>query len=315
MKRLRQPAALEAQVRRMLADPKAAALLDNFAAQWLQLRALDRATPDPERFPKVDEELLDWMRKETTLFVEAVIREDRSVLDLLNAPFTFLNGPLARHYGVPGIDGEQFQRVDLNGRQRGGLLTHASVLTVSSYPTRTSPVLRGKWVLENLLGAAPPPPPPEVPELQQSGVGATVSLRERLEQHRANPACASCHLRMDAIGFGLENYDAVGAWRTHDGKLPIDASGKLPDGRTFLGSRELIDVLTADPDAFVRNLTERVLTYALGRGVEREDSATVDRIREKLAANGNRFTALLMEIVSSPVFQARITNGGSNESR
>jgi hypothetical protein len=189
------------------------------------------------------------------------------------------------------------------------------MLTVSSYPTRTSPVLRGKWVLENLLGAAPPPPPPEVPPLEESGVGASVSLRERLEQHRANALCASCHQRMDPIGFGLENYDAVGVWRSHDGKIAIDASGTLPDGRSFTGSRELAAVLGAQPDAFVRNLTERMLTYALGRGLRREDAASVDRIARNLAAGGYRFSTLVMETVNSPAFRSKADYGGRNEGR
>jgi hypothetical protein len=293
----------------MLADSRAKTLVDNFAAQWLQLRALARSAPDPDRFPKVDEELLDFMRQETILFVQAIISEDRSVLDFLNARFTFLNGPLARHYGISGVDGEKFQRVELDGSQRGGLLTQASILTVSSYPTRTSPVLRGKWVLENLLGAAPPPPPPEVPELKNSGIGDSVSLRERLEQHRANSACAACHQRMDPIGFGLESFDAVGAWRTHDGKIPIDSSGTLPDGRSFQGPRELISALGTNVDAFCRNLSERMLTYALGRGLERDDAAEVDRIRRRLAADKYRFSALVLAVVNSEPFQTTIGTG------
>ena len=308
-KGFRKPGVLEAQVRRMLADPKATTLVTNFAAQWLQLRALARSSPDPDRFPKVDEELLDFMRQETTLFVQAILKEDRSVLDFLNGRFTYLNGPLARHYGIPGISGEQFQRVELDGNQRGGLLTQASVLTVSSYPTRTSPVLRGKWVLENLLGAPPPPPPPDVPELKDTGVGSSVSLRVRLEQHRANPACASCHQRMDPIGFGLESFDAVGAWRTVDGKIPIDSSGTFPDGRSFQGPRELIAALGSNPDAFTRNLTERLLTYALGRGVERDDAPAVDQIRKRLAADNYRFSSLVLAIVNSEPFQTTIVTG------
>jgi hypothetical protein len=250
------------------------------------------------------------MRSETTLFVRAVIQEDRSVLDLLRAPFTFVNGPLARHYGIPGVDGEEFQRVSLDGARRGGLLTQASILTVSSYPTRTSPVLRGKWVLENLLGAAPPPPPPEVPPLEESGVGTAVSLRQRLEQHRANALCASCHQRMDPIGFGLENYDAVGVWRSHDGKVPIDSSGTLPDGRGFAGSRELVTLLTAEPDAFVRNLATRMLTYALGRGLRREDMPSLNLIVKKMADNSYKFSTLILEIVHSAAFQSKAVEGG-----
>jgi len=308
-KTLRKPDVLAAQVRRMLADPKSSALVDNFASQWLQLRALARSAPDPERFPKVDEELLDFMKKETTLLVQAVIREDRSVLDFLNANFTYLNGALARHYGIPGVSGEDFRRVELAGDQRRGVLTHGSVLTVSSYPTRTSPVLRGKWVLDNLLGTPPPPPPPEVPELTESGVGASVSLRERLEQHRANPACASCHEQMDPIGFGLETFDAVGAWRTHDGKIPIDASGKLPNGRSFRGPGELIANLGANPELFTRNITERLLTYALGRGLEQDDAPAVEQICRRLAPDNHRFLSLVLAIVNSRPFQTTIGTG------
>jgi hypothetical protein len=220
-KGLRRPAVLEAQVRRMLSDPKASNLVDNFAAQWLQLRSLGRTKPDPTRFPTFDDELLDAMKLETSLFVNAIFREDRSILDFIDAPFTFVNGPLARHYGIPGVTGEGFQRVNLDGQQRSGLITQGAILTVSSYPTRTSPPVRGKWVLENLLGAAPPPPPPDVPVLDESANAATLTLRARLEQHRKDPSCSTCHNLMDPIGFGLESYDAVGGWRTHDGSARL----------------------------------------------------------------------------------------------
>ena len=222
---LRQPAVLEAQVRRMMADPKGYNLVENWAAQWLQLRNLGRTKPDPKRFPTVDDELLDAMRKETSLFVETIIKEDRSLLDFIDAPFTFVNGPLARHYGIKGVDGEEFQRVTLDGEQRSGVLTQGAILTVSSYPTRTSPPVRGKWVMENLLGTPPPPPPDDVPSLNESNIGTEVSLRERLEQHRRDPNCSPCHMLMDPLGFGLENYDAVGAWRTHGRQVPDRAVG------------------------------------------------------------------------------------------
>ncbi len=228
---LRQPAVLEAQVRRMMADPKGFNLVENWAAQWLQLRNLGRTKPDPKRFPTVDDELLDAMRTETMKFVETIIKEDRSLLDFIDAPFTWVNGPLARHYGIKGIDGEEFQRVTLDGEQRSGVLTQGAILTVSSYPTRTSPPVRGKWVMENLLGTPPPPPPDNVPSLNDSNIGTEVSLRERLEQHRRDPSCSPCHMLMDPLGFGLENYDAVGAWRTHDGKFPIETAGTLPGGQ------------------------------------------------------------------------------------
>ena len=303
--KLRQPGVLEAQVRRMLADPKSHNLVDNWAAQWLQLRNLGRTKPDPKRFPTVDDELLDAMRTETSMFVEAIIKEDRSLLDFIDAPFTFVNGPLARHYGIPGVNGEAFQRVTLDGEQRGGVLTQGAILTVSSYPTRTSPPVRGKWVLENLLGTPPPPPPPDVPSLNESNIGTEVSLRQRLEDHRKNPSCSPCHNVMDPIGFGLETYDAVGAYRTHDGKFPIETAGTLPGGKTFNGSKGLKEILKGQSDAFVRNVTEKMLTYSLGRGLERFDRPTVDAISKQVAANDYKFSALVMEVVKSKPFQMR----------
>jgi hypothetical protein len=298
---LRQPAVLEAQVRRMMADPKGYNLVENWAAQWLQLRNLGRTT-DPKRFPTVDDELLDAMRK-TSLFVETIIKEDRSLLDFIDAPFTFVNGPLARHYGITGVDGEAFQRVTLDGDQRSGVLTQGAILTVSSYPTRTSPPVRGKWVMENLLGTPPPPPPDNVPSLNESNIGTEVSLRERLEQHRRDPSCSPCHVLMDPLGFGLENYDAVGAWRTHDGKFPIESAGTLPGGQTFTGSKGLKDILRGKSDAFVHNVTEKLLTYSLGRGLERFDRPTVEAITTQVKANNYKFSSLVMEVVKSRPFQ------------
>ncbi len=300
---LRQPAVLEAQVRRMMADPKGYNLVENWAAQWLQLRNLGRTKPDPKRFPTVDDELLDAMRKETSLFVETIIKEDRSLLDFIDAPFTFVNGPLARHYGITGVDGEAFQRVTLDGDQRSGVLTQGAILTVSSYPTRTSPPVRGKWVMENLLGTPPPPPPDNVPSLNESNIGTEVSLRERLEQHRRDPSCSPCHMLMDPLGFGLENYDAVGAWRTHDGKFPIETAGTLPGGQTFTGSKGLKDILRGKSDAFVHNVTEKLLTYSLGRGLERFDRPTVEAISTQVKANNYKFSSLVMEVVKSRPFQ------------
>ncbi len=303
---LHQPQVLEAQLRRMMADPKATALVDNFAGQWLGVRNLERKPPDPDRFPTVDDELLDYMHRETNLFVSAIVKENRSVLDFIDAPFTYLNGPLAKHYGIPGIKGEDFQRVDLrNTPQRSGILTQGAILSVSSYPTRTSVVTRGRWVLENLLGTPPPPPPPNVPPLADSDIGSAASLRAKMEQHRANPVCASCHKLMDPIGFGLENYDASGAFRTHDGKFPIDSSGVLPDGRAFNGAAELKQTLKAQSGLFVNNLTEKMLTYALGRGVERFDRPTVQAIVKDLSANDYRFSSLVLGIVNSKPFQMR----------
>jgi hypothetical protein len=306
---LRQPAVLEAQVRRMMADPKGYNLVENWAAQWLQLRNFGRTKPDPKRFPTVDDELLDAMRTETMKFVETIIKEDRSLLDFIDAPFTWLNGPLARHYGIKGVDGEEFQRVALDGEQRSGVLTQGAILTVSSYPTRTSIPVRGKWVMENLLGTPPPPPPDDVPSLNESNIGTEVSLRERLEQHRRDPSCAPCHVVMDPIGFGLENYDAVGAWRTQDGKFPIEASGTLPGGQSFTGSKGLKDILRTKSDAFVNNVTEKMLTYSLGRGLERYDRPTVEAISRRVEASDYRFSALVMEVVKSKPFQMQTVEG------
>jgi hypothetical protein len=306
---LRQPAVLEAQVRRMMADPKGFNLVENWAAQWLQLRNLGRTKPDPKRFPTVDDELLDAMRKETMMFVDTIIKEDRSLLDFIDAPFTFVNGPLARHYGIKGIDGEEFQRVTLDGEQRSGILTQGAILTVSSYPTRTSIPVRGKWVMENLLGTPPPPPPDAVPSLNESNIGVEMSLRERLEQHRRDPNCSPCHMLMDPLGFGLENYDAVGAWRTMDGKFPIEPSGTLPGGQSFSGSKGLKEILKTKSDAFVNNVTEKLLTYSLGRGLERYDRPTVEAISSKVKASDYKFSALVMEVVKSKPFQMQTVEG------
>ena len=238
---LRDPQILAFQVRRMLRDPKAHALAEHFGGQWLQFRALESLTRDRDKFPEFEDYLRLSMRRETELFVETIVRDDRSVLDFINGRYSFLNERLARHYGIPNVSGPQFRQVDLTGTPRGGVLTQGSVLAVSSYATRTSPVLRGKWVLDNLLNAPPPEPPADVPNLDESNIGTAASMREQLEEHRKNAICASCHRRMDPLGFGLENFDAVGAWRTMEGKFPIDASGQLPDGRTFTGPDELRD--------------------------------------------------------------------------
>ena len=306
---LRQPAVLEAQVRRMMADPKGYNLVENWSAQWLQLRNLGRTKPDPKRFPTVDDELLDAMRTETMMFVDTIIKEDRSLLDFIDAPFTWVNGPLARHYGIKGVDGEAFQRVTLDGEQRSGVLTQGAILTVSSYPTRTSPPVRGKWVMENLLGTPPPPPPDNVPSLNDANIGTEVSLRERLEQHRRDPSCSPCHLLMDPLGFGLENYDAVGVWRTHDGKFPIETSGTLPGGQNFIGSKGLKEVLRGKSDVFVNNVTEKLLTYSLGRGLERYDRPTVEAISRQVKASDYRFSALVLEVVKSKPFQMQTVEG------
>ena len=245
------------------------------------------------------------MRKETDLFFATIVREDRSILEFLNAKYSFVNERLARHYGLTGVVGPEFRRVDLHGTPREGVLMQASVLTVSSYATRTSPVLRGKWVLENLLNAAPPPPPPTVPRLDESAVGTTTTLRQQMDLHRKDPTCASCHRRMDPLGFGLENFDGIGQWRTEDGKFPIDSTGQLPSGRQFTGATELGKILEEEPDAFARALTAKLLTYALGRGLDVSDHRVVRTIARKVAADDYRFSSLVTEIVQSVPFQMR----------
>lgn len=304
--KLQDPEVLAAQVKRMLGDPKARALADNFAMQWLTLGKLAEVAPDPERFPTFNDALRRAMREETRLFFQEIVQKDRSILEFLDGRFTYLNETLARHYEIPGVTGDQFRRVVLTDDRRRGLLTQASVLTVTSNPTRTSPVKRGKWVLEQLLGTPPPPPPPDVPELEDDKKGQLVgTLRQRMEQHRENPMCASCHDRMDPIGFGLENFDAVGRWRTRDGGEPIDASGELPGGRRFNGPAELIALLKTQQTQFTRNLVEKLATYALGRGLEPSDRCNVSEIADRVAKRGYRFSALVTEIVLSEPFRKR----------
>jgi len=303
--RLHRPEVLHAQVRRMIADPKARSLAGNFCGQWLQTRNLDFKKPDARAFPDYDVELRDAMRTETEMFFQAVVTEDRSILDFLDGNFTFVNERLAKLYGMPDVQGREFRRVRLDGAERGGILTQASVLTVSSYPTRTSPVIRGKWVLENILNTPPPMPPANVPALDDHEVGKTTSVRQQLEQHRSNPTCAGCHARMDPLGFGLENYDAMGRWRTNEGSLPVDASGLLPDGRTFSGAAELKTLLKADSSKFVRAFTEKMLIYALGRGMESYDRPTIEKIAQRVEQNGCRFSEVIAAIVDSAAFQMR----------
>lgn len=307
---LQDPAVVRAQALRMLKDPKAHALAENFAGQWLELRNLAIVSPDPGRFPDFNEVLRTSMRTETEMFFEAIVNEDRSVLDFLDGKFTYLNEPLARHYGIPGVHGPEFRRVALDGTERGGVLTQASILTVTSNPTRTSPVKRGKWVLEQILGTPPPPPPPGIPALSEAkGVVETGSLRERMEQHRKNPACATCHAQMDAIGFGMENYDAVGVWRTKDGTFPIDASGTLTGGHSFNGSAELRSLLMTRKDQFVRCLSEKMLTYALGRGLETYDRCALDGMTHSVAQKQYRFSSLILAVVESDPFRKRREDG------
>ncbi len=303
---LSQPEHLRRQVARMLSDAKSFALVENFGGQWLQLRNLARAQPDAARFPEFDDELRRSMLRETQLVLENNLREDRSILEFLDSGFTYLNERLARHYGIDGVTGDEFRRVEISDGRRGGLLGQASMLTISSYPTRTSPVLRGLWVLENILGQSPPPPPANVPDLEVQATGVGGTLREQLEAHRSNEGCMSCHLVMDAIGFGLENYDAIGRWRTTDGELPLDTSGTLPGDLSFETPSELRRILVATEAAsFSRTLTKKLLTYALGRGVDRRDNPAVDEIQSKLEDADYRFSALIDGIVNSLPFRMR----------
>ena len=303
---LRKPGVTEAQVARMLKDPKAAALVENFAGQWLMLRTLATLTPDRKTYRTFDNTLRDAMIKETELFFAHIVKEDRSVLELLDADYTFLNDRLAKHYGLPELKGAEFRKVSLPDHSRGGVLTQASVLTVTSNPTRTSPVKRGKWILENILGTPPPPPPPDVPELDDEKKGPlTGSLRQRMEKHRENAACATCHAKMDPLGFGLENFDGVGRFRTFDGDFKVDPSGVLPDGAKFSGPADLKKVLLGKGDQFRRNLADRLLTYAIGRGLEYYDACTLTDITAAMKKNDDRFSSLVLGIVTSDTFQKR----------
>jgi hypothetical protein len=308
---------IDAQVKRMLRDPKAQALTDNFAVQWLQLQPLKNANPDPKKFPQFNEQLRSAMLTETKMFFAELIREDRRILEILDADFTYVNGPLARLYAIPDgpkggrrRDHEEFVRVDLKGTNRGGVLTQASVLTVTSNPGRTSPVKRGRYVLEQLLGTPPPPPPANVPELEKDGKPVNAgTLRQQMEAHRKNPACANCHAKMDGLGFGLENFDAIGGYRTKDGDAPIDSSGELPGNIKFTGPAELKATLLGKKDLFAKCLTEKMLTYALGRGLEFYDRRAVDTITTAVAKSDYKFSALVIEIVKSDPFRMRRGKG------
>jgi hypothetical protein len=320
---------IEGQVKRMLADEKSSALMENFVSQWLQLRPLKMHTPDKKLFPEFDERLRNDMLKETDLFFQAIAKEDRSILDLIDGKFTYLNERLSRHYGIKdtngnpvfaaainpkgdAIAGDKFVRVNLEGTPRGGLMTHASVLTVTSNPTRTSPVKRGRWVLEQILGTPPPPPPPDVPELV-STEQTKGTLRQRMEQHRANASCAGCHARMDPIGFAFENFDAVGKFRKVDEDQPIDSTGELPGGQKFQGPEELKAILKAKKELFSRCLTEKMLTYAIGRGVEFYDKPAIDGILAALEKNEYRFSRLITAIATSDPFRLRRGKDQENE--
>jgi cytochrome c551/c552 len=304
--KLHDHAVLEQQIRRMLIDPRADALIENFAAQWLFLRNLKNFAPDLQTFPDFDDNLRRSMEEETRLFFQSIIREDRNVMDLLTADYTFVNERLARHYGIPNIYGDQFRRVTIDSPERRGLLGQASILTVTSYPNRTSPVQRGKWVLTNILGIPPTPPPPNVPQLKPAGDGVPVSLRARMEQHRSDAVCAGCHKVMDPIGFALENFDAVGQWRGSEDGSPIDASGTLYNGAKIKGPADLDKMLSSHPEVFVGVMTEKLLTYALGRGVQYYDMPAVRGIVSEAKAHDFHFSALVAGIVESTPFEMKV---------
>jgi len=304
--KLKDPAILDQQVRRMLADRRSDALVRNFAGQWLYLRNLPNSKPDGHEFPNFDDNLRQAFRRETELFFESIMRENRSIVDLLTANYTFVNERLARHYGIPNVYGTRFRRVTLTDQTRMGLLGQGSILTVTSYPNRTSPVLRGKWILENILGTPPPPPPPNVPPLKENDdTSKPRSVRELLEEHRKNPACAGCHAVMDPLGFSLENFDGIGEWRTKDHSGPIDASGQLADGTKVEGPVTLRQAVLKHPEQFAGTVTEKLLTYALGRGLESYDMPVVRGIVRDAGRNEYKFSSLIMGIVKSTPFQMR----------
>ena len=312
--RLSDPSVLQTQVKRMLADPRSQALVKNFAGQWLYLRNIARISPDQTTFPNFDDNLRKALAKETELLIDSQMREDRPITDLLTADYTFLNQRLAEHYGIKGIYGNEFRRVKLEDPNRYGLLGQASILAVTSYPNRTAPTIRGKWVLEQLLGSPPPPPPPNVPSLKDDATAQKMTMRQRMEQHRANPTCAACHKVMDPLGFALENFDGLGTWRasTAPGSGPIDASGTLPDGTAFIGPAGLRDVLMKKQDMFVENFTERLMTYALGRGVEEYDYAALRKIAREAAPDNQKWSSIILGIVKSTPFRMRRASDGNN---
>jgi hypothetical protein len=303
--KLHEPAVLDAQVKRMLADSRSSAIADNFAGQWLELRNLYMVKPDPQKFPEWNPELRDAMYTETRMFFDYILRQNRPLADFLDARYTFLNERLAKFYGISGVTGPEFRKVDLATDQRGGILAQASVLTVSSYPTRTSVVLRGKYILQNILGTPPPPPPPDVPPLNEAAVGTSMSLRQQMEQHRADPNCAVCHSKMDPLGFGLENYNGIGKWRTMDGKFPVDASGTLPNGKTFSTPAQMRSIFESQLPEFARCMVEKMLIYSMGRGLGSYDRRTVNEITEHWQTSGYPFQSLIYEVVHSLPFQSR----------
>jgi hypothetical protein len=297
---------LEKQVRRMLADSRSRSFANNFAEQWLYLRNLESITPDLRLFPDFDDNLRQAFRQETELFFGSILHEDRGVLELLKADYTFLNERLAKHYGIPNVYGSRFRRVQLDSNsERGGLLRQGSILTVTSYANRTSPVVRGHWILGNLLGSPPPPPPANVPALKENTISASLPMRERLAQHRANASCAGCHNLMDPVGFSLENFDAIGRWRVSEDGQAIDASGAMADGSKFTGVAGLEENLLKRPEIFVGTLSEKLLTFALGRGVETYDGPAIRKIVHDAQAKDYRFSAIILGIVNSPPFTMR----------
>jgi len=305
---LAKPEVLETQVRRLLADERSQSLVGNFAGQWLYLRNLEAVTPDMRLFPDIDDNLRQAFRQETELFVESILREDRSLLNLIKADYTFLNERLAKHYGIPHVYGSRFRRVKLDAEShRGGLLRQGSILAVTSYATRTSPVLRGHWVLKNLIGAEPPPPPPDVPALAEKTILGNLSVRERLQQHRERPACAGCHNQMDPIGFALESFDAVGRWRETEAEAPLDVAGSLLGGTEFKGVSGLEQALLEHPDLVARTLSEKLMTFALGRGIVPNDAPAIRKIVRQARDDNYRFSKLILGIAESIPFQMRTT--------
>lgn len=304
---LREPGMLEQQVQRMMADPHADAFIKNFVGQWLYLRNLEDFYPDPAAFPEFDENLRTALQRETELFIDDQIRSDASLLELLSADYTFVNERLARHYDIPGVYGSRYRKVTVDGNQRGGLLGHGGLMMVTSYPNRTSPVLRGKFVLENLLGGPPPEPPPNVPALETSSDGKILTMREAMVMHRENPACRVCHAAMDPIGFSLENYDVVGKWRREFAGQPIDASGLLPDGNTFDGPDGLRGLLLERPDDLVGTITEKLMRFALGRSLEYYDMPEVRAVVRAASEDDYRWSSIILGVIESTPFQMRRT--------
>jgi hypothetical protein len=313
--RLSTPATLDLQLKRMLADPRSSALADNFAGQWLETRNLDSIQPAAEKFPEWSPELKEAMRTETALLFDNILKENRPISEFLDARYTFLNETLAKFYGISGVTGAEFRKVPLENGQRGGVLTHGSVLAVSSYPTRTSVVLRGRYILENILGTPPPPPPANVPLIDEASTGTTVSLRQQMEKHRADPGCANCHSKMDPLGFALENFNAIGKWRTTDGKFPVDATGVLPDGTSFNGPMEMRTALLRKMPQFAQALAEKMLTYSLGRATNAKDRPVLASITKNWQAKEYRFQDLIFEVVHSLPFQSRRPEAASEVSQ